>query len=579
MPVFALYENLLFYKCFQISVESRGEKILSYSATKLSSLDEIFLKCPILKFLMWKLIQSKYIGRCNNIRLIAFCNRKIIKCKMFNYRTSIRQKIIVTYYIGIMMIVNLSFLAFFTLRFMDKKIMFWEVTSTIFNTTLEIRRFEKNYFLYGDDSDFSENISYVKRARDILDSDVENYKSLEVYPQLVAMKSVLKKYEEMMEEFHASRKQNSIKTRPLVAMINENGKAIVAIAENVSKSEWRKLQLFLKETTRNLVISIAILSFAGIVIGQILSKMVVKPLKSLENRMKLIAEGELEEVAIDSKDREIVSLTNAFNKMLTELELRRKYLVQKEKLASLGTLLSGVAHELNNPLSNISSSCQILTEEIEEADMQYKKELLSQIDDQANRARNIIRSLLDFSREKISTNELFPLRKIIEETILLVKGEIPTKVDIVLDIPENIIILAEKQRIQQAFLNLIKNAIQSIADEGHISIKARKHSVNRAQEEEEKPCGYPKYRGKCTGKCPSHENTVDIEITDTGQGIPPELLTKIFDPFFTTKDVGHGSGLGLFIVQEIIEKHDGCIGVDSEVGKGTTFLIRLPLKE
>ena len=107
----------------------------------------------------------------------------------------------------------------------------------------------------------------------------------------------------------------------------------------------------------------------AIVIGQILSRMVVRPLKMLEESMGVIAEGKFERVSIDSHDREILSLTNAFNTMLKELELRQRHLVQSEKLASLGTLLSGVAHELNNPLSNISSSCQILTEEIEDTDI------------------------------------------------------------------------------------------------------------------------------------------------------------------------------------------------------------------
>src|SRR4030043_1668740 len=124
----------------------------------------------------------------------------------------------------------------------------------------------------------------------------------------------------------------------------------------------------------HLTLAIILLSLGGIAVGQILSRMIVKPLKSLEEKMRQIAEGKLETVAMDSHDREIVSLTDAFNKMLKELDLRQKHLVQREKLASLGTLLSGVAHELNTPLSNISSSCQILTEEVEEGDGGHKKE-------------------------------------------------------------------------------------------------------------------------------------------------------------------------------------------------------------
>jgi len=328
-----------------------------------------------------------------------------------------------------------------------------------------------------------------------------------------------------------------------------------------------------------------LLSLGGIAVGQILSRIIVKPLKSLEDKMRHIADGKLEKVVIDSKDKEIVSLTNAFNKMLRELDLKQKHLVQSEKLASLGTLSSGAAHELNNPLSNISTSCQILLEEFDDADVAYKKELLSQIDLQTERSRNIVRSLLEFSRNREFHKETFALKKLLEETILFIRGELIAGTHITLDIPDDLIILADKQRIQQVFLNLIKNALDSIADEGNLTISAR----TRTEKEKKELCAYRKYRGRCTGKCPAEKASVDIEIEDTGTGIPPENLSQIFDPFYTTKDirtgsglglyVGKGSGLGLYIVQEIIHEHNGCIAVQSEVGKGTCFLIRLPIEE
>jgi signal transduction histidine kinase len=111
-------------------------------------------------------------------------------------------------------------------------------------------------------------------------------------------------------------------------------------------------------------------------------------------------------------------------------------------------------------------------------------------------------------------------------------------------------------------------------DEGTITIRAQRHRAIDKAEDENSIYNYLRYHGKCT----LEDDTVDIEIRDTGVGIPPDVLPKVFDPFFTTKDVGKGSGLGLYIVHEIIEEHDGCIAVDSEPGKGTTFLIRLPVK-
>jgi two-component system NtrC family sensor kinase len=497
---------------------------------------------------------------------------------MFGLRQSIRHKITFGYYAGAVVIVGLSLFTVIELWYIEKKVQFEEVISEFFDTTLEIRRFEKNFFLYEHKEDYRENMKYVDKAQEILDKHLEEYKRLDAFSQLNSIREGIRKYKQLMEQFALLDRRYIGRKLALEKAIREKGKEIITVAEDISKTERKRLQLLLNNIQRVLVFSFLILSALGIIIGQVLSRMIVRPLKSLEEKMKLITEGRLETVSINSKDREIVSLTSAFNKMLKELELRRKHLVQREKLASLGTLLSGVAHELNNPLSNISSSCQILSEEIEDTDMEYKKELLSQVDEQTDRAKNIVRSLLEFSRDKEFKKEKVTLRKLFEETLLLIKGEIPTKVDIVLDVPGDIAISADKQRLEQAFLNLIKNAIQSIDGEGSVSIKAWKQSFRQTQGEGAEPCNYPRYRGKCTGKCPFDEDTVDIEITDTGEGIPPGALTKIFDPFFTTKDVGKGSGLGLFIVQEILEEHGGCIGVDSEVGKGTTFLIRLPVK-
>jgi signal transduction histidine kinase len=462
---------------------------------------------------------------------------------------------------------------------MEKKVAFGERVSEFFDTTLEIRRFEKNYFLYGHDVDYQENRKYVAKAQKMLDEDVKEYRRLAVAPQLDILRASLREYRLLMEQFALLNKHDTNERLALEETIREKGKEIVTIAEGVSKTERERMHSLLFITARIFAISTISLSLLAIAIGQILARMVVKPLRSLEEKMNLITEGRLDTVAINSKDREIVSLTRASNKMLRELELRQRHLVQREKLASLGTLLSGVAHELNNPLSNISSSCQILIEEFEEADAEHKKELLSQIDEQTERAKNIVRSLLEFSKDRRTfQKELLALKNLFEETVLFLKSEIPAKIEMRLDIPSDIFIFADKQRIQQVFLNLLQNAMEAIADEGKISIRARKYIASEGQGE---ICEHTKYRGRCTGECPVvNTDTIDIEIEDTGIGIPPDVVPKIFDPFFSTKDfVRKGAGLGLFIVQEIIEEHDGCIGVYSEVGKGTCFLIRLPVKK
>jgi two-component system, NtrC family, sensor kinase len=505
-----------------------------------------------------------------------------------NYTPSIRQKITLGYFAIVAMIIGLSVFTFLESRYIEKKIVFGEAISELFDTTLEIRRFEKNYFLYEQHSDYEENIQYVSRAQDIIESNITGFTAIASSEQITDVRESLKKYKVLMDQYSKISRRDMARKNLFAARIRASGKIIITIAEEISKTERKNLQQILSTSRNILLVAIVFLSLAAIAAGQILSRMVVNPLKSLEQSMGVIAEGTFKRIAIDSRDREIVSLTNAFNKMLKQLELHERHLIQSEKLASLGTLLSGVAHELNNPLSNISSSNQILMEEFKEAgekqpaavwpmDRDFSLELISQINEQTDRARNIVRSLLDFSRDREFKKESQSLKKLLDETIQFVKGQVPTKIGISISIPEDIVIFADKQRIQQAFLNLIKNAIDAISpNEGTIIIKAVKRRAMDDLEDDEKIgiSNYLKFQGKCT----LDQDTVDIEIQDTGSGIPLEIVSKIFDPFFTTKDVGKGSGLGLFIVHEIIEEHDGCMAVDSQPGKGTRFLIRLPLK-
>jgi two-component system, NtrC family, sensor kinase len=496
---------------------------------------------------------------------------------MWIYQSSIRKKVTFGYYVGVAVIIGISVFTLIELWYIEEKVRFGEVVAEFFDTTLEMRRFEKNFFLYRQGKDYEENLQYVEKAIAILDENVSRYKNLTVSKQLNNLRDDLNAYQVLMKQFATlAAPVDDAKTLLAENEVREKGKEIITIAEDVSKIERQKIQNLLDTVRKIIIFSILFFSVVGIAVGQILSRMIVKPLKTLEVMMEEISEGRLKKVNIVSKDREIVSLISAFNKMLMELELRQKHLVQREKLASLGTLVSGVAHELNNPLSNISSSCQILIEEIEEADTKFKKELLLQIEQQTDRAKNIVRSLLEFSRDKEFKRQHLPLKDLFQETLQFLKGQVPSRITVGIDIPDDVAIFADKQRIQQAFLNLIKNALDAIEGEGTVFIKACRHVLKGAIDDR---CEYQKNQGQCTGECPIKTDTIDIEVRDTGSGIPHELLTKIFDPFFTTKDVGKGAGLGLYIVQEIVHEHDGCIGVCSNPGKGTTFMIRFPIKE
>jgi signal transduction histidine kinase len=272
-------------------------------------------------------------------------------------------------------------------------------------------------------------------------------------------------------------------------------------------------------------------------------------LKSIETGIHKIVEGDYQNIPAISSGDEFESLVTSLNHMIDELKRRSDQLVQSEKMASLGTLTSGVAHELNNPLNNISTSVQILLEELGDADLEYQKELLTETEGQIERARDIVKALLEFSRERSFSPKRVYFRAVVDGTLKLIKGEVPTNVQLTVEVADDIQVEMDPRRIEHVLINLILNGIQAMENGGVLSIRARRES---------------KEGGFC------------FEVSDTGKGIPPQDLAKIFDPFFTTKDVGKGSGLGLSVSHGIIDQHGGRIEVKSEVGRGTTFSVFLP---
>ncbi len=485
---------------------------------------------------------------------------------------SLRQKITYGYYaIGSLMI-GLSLFAFVELRLIEEKILAGGLISEFFDTTLEVRRFEKNYFLYRQAADMAENRHFVSHAQTLLRENREAFGAFASAARIAALDDDLSRYGVLMDEYARTGNAAAVHLDGLEARIRKLGQEIVAVAEEVARAKRTTLQTSVARYRLALLASIVLLALAVIAIGQILSRRVAQPLKNMEESMEAVASGKLMRLDMPANDREIASLVNAFNHVLRELELR--HLLRSEKLASLGTMLSGVAHELNNPLSNISSSCQILMEEGEQVDPAFRNELLGQIDEQTIRARNIVRSLLDFARDREFKSEPFNLLRLVEETLRFLKGQMTARIALSVEVPPDLALQGDRQRLQQALLNLVKNALEALEGAGEVRIGALLH--------EDAAVAPPLGSGAhfhVLGRCVSRGPVVDIEIRDNGAGIPAAILPRIFDPFFTTKDVGKGSGLGLFVVFEIIEEHGACIAVESEPGRGTAFLIRLPLHQ
>ena len=200
-------------------------------------------------------------------------------------------------------------------------------------------------------------------------------------------------------------------------------------------------------------------------------------------------------------------------------------------------------------------------------DTAFEKELLAQIDAETWRARRIVRSLLDYARDRPFSRETVPLAPLVEESLRLVRGQIPAQVSLNVAVPAELNLSGDKQRLQQAIFNLVGNALDALEGAGELHVVARPARG-----------AYPPDTlvfGQVDDKRPQ----IEVEVRDNGHGIAADILPRIFDPFFTTKEVGHGLGLGLFIVFEIVEEHGGSIAVKSTPGQGTTFLIRLPAQE
>ncbi len=289
-------------------------------------------------------------------------------------------------------------------------------------------------------------------------------------------------------------------------------------------------------------------------------------------------------------ERALKNILYDLRKAHDELKSTQKQLVQSEKLASIGQLAAGIAHEINNPVGFIGSNLSTLEQyieniseimralenfkqvveqkdlnkaekirvelqELEESlDIEYilndLDSLLRESKEGVERIKKIVMDLKTFSRSDDEIRIAANINQVIDGTVNIVWNEIKYKAELNRKYGEVPLVECNTQQIGQVFINLLVNAAQSIADKGVITIETYKR-----------------------------ENEVVVEVSDTGKGIKKELLAKIFDPFFTTKEVGKGTGLGLSISHEIITKHNGTITVESEVGKGTKFTVVFPVSK
>lgn len=263
---------------------------------------------------------------------------------------------------------------------------------------------------------------------------------------------------------------------------------------------------------------------------------------------------------------ENASLYEELHRSYEELKRSQALLLRQEKLASLGRLGAGLAHELNNPLNTIAGFVEALRRRSQAETLLTHKEFedfprfLTMVQREVDRAASIVRRLLDFARQREPSFALVDLPEVVAESVSFVDREaaVANKRIVVEPLPP-VQVKADAQMLQQLLLNLLTNALDAIERAGEVRIAVS--SIPRDQGARGQP------------------EMVQISVVDTGCGIPPENLSKVFDPFFTTKEIGKGTGLGLPICQSIVEQHGGTIEIKSQgVGKGTIVTVKLPLE-
>jgi signal transduction histidine kinase len=250
--------------------------------------------------------------------------------------------------------------------------------------------------------------------------------------------------------------------------------------------------------------------------------------------------------------REILSLNDELQRYIDQLESAQRQLIQAEKLNAIGQLAASVAHEINNPLAGVLVYAKLMTKKLNSDSFDKAEAIanLQKIESAVDFCSRIIRGLLDFSRQSEPILQPVAMSQVIDQAMLLVghKAEM-SKVKILRqDAPSLPPVQADFSQIQQVIVNLVVNAIEAMPEGGQLTITSS----------------------------PEKNGWVQVEVTDTGIGIAPENISKLFSPFFTTKEQGKGVGLGLAVSYGIIERHGGKIEVKSEVGKGSTFTVRLP---
>ena len=462
---------------------------------------------------------------------------------------SIRRRLTLGFLLWLILSLGMTALSMLTISRIQSTLSFLEATS---NYTFEIqkaRRFEKNYFLYHTNLD--DALEHVQSALGILDRELDNIVAVVGQEEFDTMGHQVRRYEELLASLRETRVP--AQEAGIEAELRVHGAQMVTVAEELLAKERQAVESMLLMSQRVPVGFLVLIVLLVIYFAVIIARQVLAPLNRMMQASRRIADGDMTPIMPRKKYRdEFSQLALAMNHMMVQLVRRHDMLVQAHKLKAVGTLTAGVAHELNNPINNIMLTAETLREDYEDLPDAERLDMANDLVIQSERAQKIVRNLLDFARETEIESEAHEVEKLIEDTLRLATNQIKlAKVKVKGDLAPNLPpVYGDRQQLEQVFLNIVLNALDAMPKGGTLSI-----SCNSTTDRE----------------------LVSVEFTDTGVGIPEHRISDIFNPFFTTKPDAKGTGLGLSVSLGIIRRHGGDMKVRSEVGKGTTFSVFLPV--
>jgi signal transduction histidine kinase len=432
-----------------------------------------------------------------------------------------------------------------------------------------MRRDEKNLFLYADRAGLEHFQREADEARRLLADYRPTFVGIVSEPRVVELERLIDAYVIAVlayPELAWHRRDAASEA------IRAQGNDLYETTRRILTTERELLSRATNKARDLLLIALFAVVVIGLVGGLYLLRSVVRPLQKLERDLVAIDQGRANALALPSQDREMVSFVAAFNALLAHMRTQQAQARRNEKVAALGVLVSGVAHELNNPLSNISTSVQLLLEDEpggdSVADAALKQRWLSQIDGETERARRIVRRLLDSVRKPQPNLRAHRVADLVQSSLRLVDTQLPSGVHVCVAAPPELECVADRERIHQVLINLVKNAADAGAKQ--ISVDAAALRWEPSLQDHALIAGDP----ATVADAPT---ALRLCVRDDGPGIPDAVRDQIFNPFFTTRAAGDGTGLGLYLVEEIVAEHAGCIVLTTPPEGGSCFSVWLPL--